>query len=63
MTHREWKAEAEKQLTLRGWTRKDLAKQIHRSHHYVSTVMSGTVRSRIVVAEISRVLGIEPYSE
>lgn len=63
MTHREWKAEVEKQLTLKAMTRKELAARIGKSYARVSAVITGTARSRIMTAEISEELGIEPFDE
>ena len=63
MTHREWKAEVEKQLTLRDMTRKELASRIGKSYPRVVAVIAGTARSRIMTAQISEELGIEPFSE
>ena len=63
MTRTEWKAEVEKQLTLRGWRRKELAEAVGLSVSHVSNTVCGSVRSKRLVEKISDVLGIEPYSE
>ena len=63
MNRIEWKAEVEKQLTLRKWKRKDLADAVGMSVSYVRNVVCGSVNSRTLAKKISEVLGIEPYSE
>lgn len=63
MTRTEWKAEVEKQLTLRGWKRRDLAEAVGMSVSYVSNTVCGTARSKTLEKKISEILGIEPFSE
>lgn len=63
MTHREWKAEVEKALVLRDMTRKELAAKLGKSYTRVSAVIAGTARSKVMTAEISEELNIEPFSE
>lgn len=63
MTRREWKAEVEKQLVLRGWKRKDLAEAVGMSQSYVSNTVCGSVNSKTLVKKISDVLGVEPFQE
>lgn len=63
MNRIEWKAEIEKQLTLRGWKRKELADAVGMSVSYVSNAVCGSVRSKSLEKRISECLGIEPPQE
>lgn len=58
---RAWKAEVEKQMTLRQWQREDLAKVIGVSRIYVANTICGSVLSVSNVKRISEALGIEPF--
>ena len=63
MNRIEWKAEVKKQLTLHGWTVKDLAEMAGYSHSHVSAAMNGGIAARVLFEKISAVLGIEPPKE
>lgn len=63
ITFTEWKAEVNKALTLKHWTRKDLAEATGYKYQYTAGVCSGTVVSRPAIRKISEALGIEPYVE
>lgn len=63
MTRTEWKAELEKQMILRGWSRKDLADALDYSYSHVANTICGASASATLVKKISEILGIEPYSE
>lgn len=56
-----WKAEVEKEMTLRRWSRADLAKAIGMSRIYVANTICGSVRSVHNVDRISKELGIKPF--
>ena len=63
MNRIEWKAEVKKQLTLHGWTAKDLAEIVCYSYSHVSNAMNGGIAARVLFEKISAVLGIEPPKE
>ena len=63
MTFTEWRAEVQKQLALRKWTRKDLAAATGYKYTYVTAVIAGTQFSKVAVKRISEELGIEPLAE
>lgn len=52
-----------KALVLRDMTRKELAAKLGKSYARVSAVIAGTARSKVMTAEISEELNIEPFSE
>lgn len=63
MNRIEWKAEVKKQLTLHGWTAKDLAEMAGYSYSHVSNAMNGGIAARVMLEKVSAVLGIEPPKE
>lgn len=63
MTFIEWKAEVQKALALRKWTRRDLADSLGYKYTYVCSITSGTQFSKKAVKAISDELGIESIAE
>ena len=63
MNRIEWKAEVKKQLTLHGWTARDLAEMAGYSYSHVCNAMNGGIAAREMLEKVSAVLGIEPPQE
>lgn len=63
MNRIEWKAEVKKQLTLHGWTVRNLAEAAGYSYSHVSNAMNGGIAAREMLERVSAVLGIEPPQE
>ncbi len=63
MNRIEWKAEVKKQLTLHGWTARDLAQMVGYSYSHVCNVLNGGYGAKVLFEKISAALGIEPPQE